>query len=315
MFTKLTGEGYTVYRKSAFRNKILRVLDTLFFVLFRSSKYDVIIIQMFSNMAFLVDFFVVNLARWMNKKTITVIRGGAFVEFYEKHPQLVSGVLKKCTIVSSPSKFIGNFLNSKGISTIRVPNFIEINKFPYSWKDKADDKLLWVRAFNDIYKPELAIQTVNKLKDQYKNIHLTMVGPDQGKRDHCIQLIRDLNLQDHITLTGPVSNDRLTEYYSTHNIYLNTTNYESFGVAVVEAACSGIPIVSTNVGELPFMWENKQDMFLADNHNEDAFIGGVKELLEDKDLRMKFSINARRKAEEYSWENVRTQWNNLLVNG
>lgn len=251
----------------------------------------------------------------MNKKTITVIRGGAFVEFYEKHPQLVSGVLKKCTIVSSPSKFIGNFLNSKGISTIRVPNFIEINKFPYSWKDKADDKLLWVRAFNDIYKPELAIQTVNKLKDQYKNIHLTMVGPDQGKRDHCIQLIRDLNLQDHITLTGPVSNDRLTEYYSTHNIYLNTTNYESFGVAVVEAACSGIPIVSTNVGELPFMWENKQDMFLADNHNEDAFIGGVKELLEDKDLRMKFSINARRKAEEYSWENVRTQWNNLLVNG
>jgi len=312
LYTKLKEEGYPIYKRSNYRNPVLRVLDTLFFVVFNSRKYDVILIQMFSNKAFIIDFFVINIAKFLNKKIIPTIRGGAFTEFYNKYPRMIQKVLNKASVVTSPSHFIGNFLGSKGISVLIVPNFIETQKFPYKWQTSSSLKLLWVRAFTDIYKPELAIKVIHNLKKKYPEIQLTMVGPDQGKLASCKELIRKLDLTEQILITGAIPNDQLSEYYSSHSIYINTTSYESFGVALIEAACSGIPVVTTDVGEIPFMWVHEQDMLIVKDGDAEAFTEKVGLLLEDKNLQLKLSKNSRAKAEKYSWENIREQWITLL---
>jgi glycosyltransferase involved in cell wall biosynthesis len=313
LYTKLKSEGYTVYKRSKYRNKILRVADTLFFVIFHARKYDIILIQMFSNMAFIIDYLVINVAQILNKKTIPIIRGGAFVEFYNRFPNWIGGVLRKSSLVSSPSLFIGQFLKSKNIEVLNIPNFIETHKFPYSWNPTDEHKLLWVRAFTDIYKPEFAIKTVHKLKESFPNIKLTMVGPDMGKLTYCKALINELGLNESIEITGSISNNELSHIYASHTIYINTTSYESFGVALIEAACTGIPVVSTDVGEIPFMWQNGEEMMIVKDNNLDAFSEAVKNLLLDKNAQTRLSKNARTKAEQFSWENVKPQWNKLLV--
>lgn len=312
LYTKLQQEGYTVYRRSAYRNKIIRLFDTLYFVIFKSKKYDLIMFQTFSNMAFLNDFFATIFSGLFRKPSISTIHGGAFTEFYAKYPKFISYVLKKSTILTSPSHFLTNYLNSKGHKVKYLPNFIEIQKFPYKWQPTGAHKLLWVRAFTEIYKPEMAIRLVANLKAQYPQIKLTMVGPDMGKLEDCKILIQKLGVSDNIELTGKIPNNELNHYYSTHSVYINTTSYESFGVALVEAACSGIPIVSTGVGEIPYMWTNKEDMLLAEDKDEEGFYQNVHLLLQDADLQIKLSKNARIKAEKYSWENVKSQWDELI---
>jgi len=313
LYTKLKAEGYTIYKRSKYRNKLLRVIDTLFFVIFHARKYDIILIQMFSNMAFIIDFLVINIAQLLNKKTIPIIRGGAFVEFYNRFPNWVGGVLKKSSLVSSPSLFIGEFLKTKNIAVLNIPNFIETHKFPYTWVPSDSPNLLWVRAFTDIYKPEFAIKTIQKLKTDFPNIKLTMVGPDMGKLAYCKELINELGLNQSIHITGSISNNELSKIYASHTIYINTTSYESFGVALIEAACTGIPVVTTDVGEIPFMWQNGEDMLIVKDNNLDAFTNAIKLLLTDKNLQIKLSKNANTKAEKYGWDNVKPQWDSLLT--
>lgn len=312
LYTKLKEEGYVVYRRSAYRNKFIRLLDILYFVLFKKNQYDVILLQTFSNLAFLNDFFVTLFSQILKKPSFSTIHGGAFIEFYTKFPKFVTHVLNKSVILTSPSHFICNHLNSQGHSVKYIPNFIDIHKFPYKWKPKNTPDLLWVRAFTDIYKPEMAIRLVARLKSNYPDVKLTMVGPDMGKLNFCKDLIKTLDVTDNIIIAGKIPNDDLNIYYATHSLYINTTSYESFGVALVEAACSGIPVVSTEVGEIPYMWQNNEDMLLVKDKDEDEFFEKVKMLLHDKELQIKLSKNARLKAENYGWDNVKYQWKELI---
>lgn len=313
LFLKLREEGYEVYKKSKHRNRLLRFLDTLYFVLLCSHKYDVILVQMFSLRAFIMEDIVSFIAHLIGKRYVVIIRGGAFVEFYESYPGWVKRVLSRSEAVITPSKFIQNHLNLNGFNVNYLPNFIEIEKFPYLYVvEKGGVRLLWVRAFHDIYNPELAIFTVNNLKKVFPNIKLTMIGPDQGTLNTCLDLINELGLKEYIDIVGYVSNDRLTEYYCSHDVYLNTTNYESFGVALIEAACSGIPIVSTNAGEIPFIWKHEETMLLVPIKDVDNFTKQVSRILMDEDLKEILSKNARKVAEQFTFENIKVKLKNYL---
>lgn len=314
LYTQLINEGYEVYKRSKIRNKILRVIDTLSFVVLKPHKYQIILIQMFSNMAFVVDFLVIRIAKILRKPTVPIIRGGAFVEFYNKYPNWVGNTLKKASAVASPSLFIGEFLKSKGINCIHIPNFIETQNFPYKWEANTGKKLLWVRAFTHIYKPEMAIRLIDRLKDKYPDIKLSMVGPDQGLQAKSEALIKSLNLEAYIDIIGPVPNNQLTDWYASHNVYINTTSYESFGVALVEAACSGIPVVTTDVGEIPYMWQNNEEMMVVKDNDEDAFYNAVVSLLDNLELQKHLSKNANKKAITYSWSNIKQQWFDIIEN-
>jgi glycosyltransferase involved in cell wall biosynthesis len=313
LFLKLREEGYVVYKKSKHRNRFLRLLDTVYFVLFYSHKYDVILVQMFSLRAFILEDIVSFIARLLGKRYIAIIRGGAFVEFFDRYPSWVKRVLSRSERVLTPSKMIQNHLILNGFNVGYLPNFIEVEKFPYFYlPQKNGVRLLWVRAFHEIYNPELAIHTVNCLKNEFPNVTLTMIGPDQGTLNNCIDLIKELGLIENIDIIGYVSNDSLTKYYCSHDVYLNTTNYESFGVALIEAACSGIPIVSTNAGEIPFTWNHNETILLTERNDMVNFPKEVLRLLTDDNLKMELSKNARQMAEKFTFDNIRKELINIL---
>ena len=314
LYTNLKAEGYTIYKRSFYRNKLARLVDTLWFVLMSASKYDVIIIQLFSYRAFLLEDVVIRLGNLLGKTTIAVIRGGAFPEFYNKYPNWSESVLKRCNKVETPSIYIKEYLQAKGFVIGHTSNFIDQTYFKFNWENTLEPKLLWVRAFHDIYKPELAINCIANLVKLYPNIHLTMVGPDQGKLEYCQSLMKELDVEKYITITGPIPNHELNTYYKSHQIFLTTTSYESFGVALVEAACTGIPMVSTKVGEIPFMWQQGEEMLMAKDGDQEDFDTQVSTLLADYELRQKLSINARKKAEKYTWEHIKNKWTYLIEN-
>ena len=154
--------------------------------------------------------------------------------------------------------------------------------------------------------------TLKKLLESYPEATLTMVGPDKGTLDKTKELVKKYHLEKKITFTDKVPNEELLEYYNSHSVYLNTTAYESFGVAVLEAAACGIPIVSTKVGEIPFLWEEDKEIMMCDAHDEDM-AKKVNIIIESKEKAEKLSNSARKKAEMFDWENfVKQKWIKLL---
>ena len=83
-------------------------------------------------------------------------------------------------------------------------------------------------------------------------------------------------------------------------------------MSVIEALALGLPVVSTNVGGIPFLLDHGEDSLTCDARDIEGFTLNVIRLLEDSDLAFKFSKQGRAKAQFYSWENVRPMWLNLL---
>ena len=110
------------------------------------------------------------------------------------------------------------------------------------------------------------------------------------------------------TFVGGVPNNELSNYFHDHDVFLNTTYYESFGMAVMEAAASGIPIVSTSVGEIPFLWKNKEQILLAEEITPESFVLEIKKIFKSNELSQFLSKNARKNAERYDWGIIRKKW-------
>ena len=304
---KLINEGYSVMSVSIYRNRLLRLLDTVFSMIFKFYSYDVVIIQCFSFKAFILEDIASFIASIFKKKVIITIRGGAFLVFSEKNPCWVKRVFNRANLITTPSIFLRNELHLLGYKINHTSNFIDIDRFDYNYKFNEAKKILWVRAFHEIYRPDLAIESFRIVKQKYPSATLTMIGPDQGDLDKTLQLIKTHNLNDSIFILGIIDNIFLPDYYSEHSVFITTTKYESFGVAIFEAASSGIPIVSTCVGEIPFLWKDSHDILFSDGSPLD-FASKIFRVFEDRKLAENLSKNARENAEKHTWESVKNKW-------
>lgn len=289
-------------------SKLLRMFD--FTMKSAFYYYHAIHIDVFSGQAILFADISSFFAHARQKKVILNLHGGRLDEFEAQNSGLVRRVLDRADKIVTPSKYLKNHFTDIGYDVEYLPNSFDIEKFPYS-PPKDNRKLLWVRGFSHIYRPELAVEAMEKLGSNYSDVTLTMVGPDKGMLEPVMKMIQEKGLGDRIDIVGAVSNQRLGEYYREHAIFLNTTSYESFGIAVMEAAASGIPVLSTGVGEIPLLWRDTEEIFIAEP-TPDHFARKIEQLLDSPDLRKRASEKARRRSESYSWENLRPQWQELL---
>jgi glycosyltransferase involved in cell wall biosynthesis len=305
----LKSENLEIILVSRHKNKIIRILDIIFSLFFK--KYNKVHIDTFSGQSFYITEIASIVAKARNKPIILTLHGGALPDFFLKHPLKVNRCFKKADIIQTPSLFLKDFFEQHNIKLNYLPNSINIKNFSFLRNEVKPHTLLWVRAFTSIYNPDLAIKTLYLVKKKYPNTTLTMIGPDKGLLKKMRILINQLNLNKSIIILGPIKNNELYKYYQTHEVFLNTTSFESFGVAVVEAASCGIPIVSSKVGEIPFIWEHKHNILMA-NQNAEEFAENVISLFKSKDLVKKITTYARKKAESFDWSVVRTLWVQVL---
>jgi len=306
----LSKDLFNVHLTSRRQNQALRLIEIIFNCLFRS--YHKIQIDTFSGKAFLIAEVATFMAWVRGKNPILTLHGGKLPEFYQKNKKRIHRVFKQAKYIQTPSMYLQDFFVKNGFEVHYQPNPIALNNFPFSRKMVKPHTLLWVRAFTEIYNPDLAVRTLYEVRKKYPTTRLTMVGPDKGLLEQIKKLIHELNLTSCIEITGPVKNEELYTYYQTHEIFLNTTSYESFGVAVAEAASCGIPIVSTAVGELPYLYKHNENILLVNNFNEVTFSSEVIRLIESPDLAKELSINARKRVEAFDWELIKPNWIELL---
>jgi glycosyltransferase involved in cell wall biosynthesis len=297
---------------SSKENKFLRILDiikTIF--LFKGKK---IIIDTYSGQAFFISEIAALVAKAKGLKILTVLRGGILTEFHEKSPQRVSDFFMKCDEIYTPSKFLMEYFNKNGFNVKYLPNWVDLSVFNYNRDHVEPNSLLWVRSFSNIYNPELAVKILAYVKDKYPDATLRMIGPDNGIMHESVKMAKDLNVSDSVIFEGPVPNDKLYKYYQTHAVFLNTTSYESFGVSLMEAASCGIPVVTSEVGEIPFIWEKEKEMLMVSNLTAEGFGKEVLRVFDNLDLAQAISVNSRAKSEIYSWEKIGPYWLEILNN-
>jgi glycosyltransferase involved in cell wall biosynthesis len=125
--------------------------------------------------------------------------------------------------------------------------------------------------------PKRFIDIIHTLKKNMPNISAIMIG-DGELRSECEKHIKDLGLEDNITLIGFLENP----YHSLAKakILCITSNWEGYGLAAVEALSLGLPVVCTKVGGLPKIVNEKCGQLCNSNND---FVIEIQKLLTDKE--------------------------------
>lgn len=308
----LEHDGIHIELVSRFENKVLRMLDVIISILFYKGLK--VHIDVFSGNAFRIADLASRIAKFRNKEVILTLHGGKLAEFATAQMPMVKSLFHRASYIQTPSLFLQSYFQNEGFHINYLPNPLKLENFPFSREEVKKYSLLWVRGFSAIYNPEVPIKILNTLKVKFPDSRLTMIGPDRGLLNDCRKLVADLGLSNSVQFVGSIPNNELYKYYQSHEVYLNTTSYESFGVAVIEAASCGIPIVSNKVGEIPFLWKDKVNMLMVENNNIDQYVESIENIFENTELSKKLSLNARIKTESFSWDIMKTYWINLLKN-
>lgn len=94
---------------------------------------------------------------------------------------------------------------------------------------------------------ETALKAFALVSRAFPKAGLVIVG-DGGERRRLKNLTRSLAIESSVVFTGWQPLDHVASYYKTADLFLSTSRYEGYGVSLIEAAASGCPTVTTDVG-------------------------------------------------------------------
>ncbi len=135
-------------------------------------------------------------------------------------------------------------------------------------------------------------------------VTLNVVGGDENSQEKArLQTLANrMKLTQSVRFVGSVAQDELPIHYSAADVCVLPSHYESFGLAALEAAACGKPVVATEVGGLPAIVQTGTTGFLVPPQHSDVMAERLCELLSDDLMRSRMGSAARSHAESLSWE-------------
>ena len=171
--------------------------------------------------------------------------------------------------------------------------------------------MLWVRAFQELYAPLMALKTLQQLLPKYPEAELCMVGPDKdGSLQQCRAYAETHGLP--VSFPGKLSKAEWIRLSEAYDLFLNTTTVDNAPLSLTEAMALGLPVISTRVGGIPYLITEGEDGLLVPSGDAEAMAAAVIRLLEEPELAEGISVRARKKVEGYDWEVVKEQWKGLI---
>lgn len=305
--------GYKVYFASEYKNKCVRLIDMLLAGFRLRKKVKLVLIDVYSMQAFYFALFSAWMCRIAKVPYIPILHGGNLPARLKNNPVLSKSIFGHSKINVAPSRYLQEAFEQEGFHVEYIPNNIATSTYAFKERNTFHPFLLWVRSFDTIYNPHMAIDVVDGLSKSFPEVKLCMVGPDKdGSMKTCIEYAKMKGLQDNVLIPGKLSKEKWHAISSEYDIFINTTHVDNTPVSVIEAMALGLPVVSTDVGGIPFLIENEKDGVLVADDDAKGMENAIRRIINENDTGSKFVINGRKKAESFDWEVVKEKWTELL---
>lgn len=305
--------GFEIVCASDKKSFFWRILDMVLSVIRYRNQVSYILMDTYSTKAFWYAFLCSQLARLFKIKYIPILHGGNLPYRLENNPKLCQMVFANAYKNVAPSGYLKQAFEKVGYTNlISIPNAIPIHEYEFKKRTTFSPKLLWVRAFATIYNPEMAVAVLYEVLKTYPHATLTMVGPDKdGSMATTKAYAESKGLQ--INFTGKLAKEEWWQLASEHDIFINTTHFDNTPVSVMEAMALGLPVVSTNVGGIPFLLTDKENALLVQDNDVEAMTKSILDLISQPERSFEMTQNARRFIAQMDWEVIKQKWKALLA--
>ena len=178
----------------------------------------------------------------------------------------------------------------------RIPNAIDLSKFaptPLQQRLVLRSRLglpdnrtivLYVGRLSRSKGVMMLVQTLPELLARCPDLYLVLVGSGRESWDNCEQelnaYLRSQHLDAHVALPG--HSERVHEYLQAADLYVSPSDYEGFGLTIVEALACALPVVTTAVGVATQIVRNDLNGFLCPPRNPQALQGAIELALRER---------------------------------
>lgn len=308
----LQKEGFKLRYASSVKNTNARLLHMMRLTFLSRNWAHYVLIDTYSTRNFWYAITIGRLCKSLKIKYIPILHGGNLPDRLSKNPKAIQAFINNAHTVVSPSDYlIDAFAKADFKQLVKIPNHIDLNKYSFKLRSEIQPRLLWVRSFADIYNPEMALEVLDLISENYPNAKLCMVGPNKdGSMKKCISIAAQKNLS--VEFTGLLDKEDWISLSKNYDLFINTSNFDNLPVSVIEAMALGLPVISTNVGGIPFLIKNGENGFLTPPFKAVEMANHINELLENNQLVTGIAQNARATAENFNWDKVKGLWLQLF---
>tara|TARA_R110002049_G_scaffold309292_2_gene520360 strand:- start:21197 stop:22246 length:1050 start_codon:yes stop_codon:yes gene_type:complete len=191
-------------------------------------------------------------------------------------------------IVTLSKNHNAELLKTYNLESTIIPWHLDINEFPKLQESKID--ILGVGSLNTIKNYSVFIEIISSIVKTHKNLNAAIIG-DGTLRNELQLKIKNLGLENTITILGKLPRIKVLEKMAQSNILVHTSHYESFGFVFLEALYSGMRIVSYNVGLA------KASQYWSVGNNKAQLIETTKNLLlEPKETKKRIELSSEQES-------------------
>jgi glycosyltransferase involved in cell wall biosynthesis len=150
------------------------------------------------------------------------------------------------------------------------------------------------------------IDAMPQIISQFKNTTLVMIGEDEGQRKMLEDRAEKLNIKDKVVFTGHITDDELfRSAYSACDVFVLPSEYEAFGLVLLEAMACEKPCVATNVGGVPEVIDKDKIGVLVEYGNSDQLANAIVDLLGDENKRKNMGRAGRERVKaNFTWPKI-----------
>lgn len=203
-----------------------------------------------------------------------------------------------------------------------ISNGIQLDEFKkgyYNFKGKYGIEgkfVLFVGRLDMVKGLDALIRAFHLVKRQnFHDVKLIIVGEDWGLKKSLLELCKQYNIStDVLFLDKPTREDIISALHAS-DIFVLPSNYETFSIAILEAAACAKPIVATTVGGIPEIVVNGVNGILVRPRNSVALAKAIIYLLRNEDVAEKMGLAGEKLVTgQFSIERVTDELENLYKN-
>lgn len=248
----------------------------------------------------------IRIARFRNRPTIVNYRGGGAVGFLEHHSRSIRSLLRRAHLVV-PSGFLVDAFARHRMTAEIVPNIVDLELFQSSGALPDELHVVVTRNLEPVYDLPTALEAFRQVRDRVPGARMTIAGsgPERGALE---KLAEDLGVAGSVTFAGRLDRADVAALYRRASIALNPSRVDNMPNSVLEAMAAGVPMVSTNVGGVPYLVTDRRTALLVPAGDAVAMAAAMLELHGSPVLRARLRAQALAEVQRYGWPEVREQW-------
>ena len=174
-----------------------------------------------------------------------------------------------------------------------LPVFIDVEEIisredKFYKPERTGSKILMVSRFTKEKRVDIGLEVFKKVLDGYKkNVDMTIIGYGPEKKNLEVKKGK-LNLGDEVRILEWQKD--VISAYKVADIFLLTSEYEGYGMTLIEAGAAGCPIVTTDVGiARTDLFRNGENSFVCPVGDVECLSKSIIQLISNDSLRKKFA--------------------------